>query len=199
VRSWLTETMRAQDVCRIMIEQTIIKCGYTYDDYRNDLPKNMVVHVNKKVMEGGSCLRRWNVKIDCSEPIQRDRCRRSFEIKNGFVINNAEDIAMHDTRRLRESLHPKDCPKIDRRKEVFPIRWVATQYQQVVTKYSEKGTRRLFWRKAFYLNRAGITLRVNEFKCDCNLPHNPCQQKGTIHDESAMWLHERTWELSSHP
>ena len=48
VRSWLTETMRAQDVCRIMIEQTIIKCGCTYDDYRNDLPKNMVVHVNRK-------------------------------------------------------------------------------------------------------------------------------------------------------
>lgn len=33
-QSWLTETMRAQDACRIMIEQTEIK-EWMYGDYQN--------------------------------------------------------------------------------------------------------------------------------------------------------------------
>jgi len=68
---------------------------------------------------------------------------------------------MYNARRLRESLHPKDRPKIDGRMGVFPIRWVTTQYQQVVTQYSEKGAWCLFRRETFYLNRGRIALPVN--------------------------------------
>jgi len=107
-------------------------------------------------------------------------------------------IAMDDARRLRESLHPKDRPKIDRRKGVFPIRCVTTQYQQVVAEYSEKGPWRLLWRETFYLIRGGVTLPINQFKANGNLAHNPRQQKRAIHDKppiSNMSFHRRCLEL----
>jgi len=84
-------------------------------------------------------------------------------------------IAVNNTRGLRKSLHPKDRPKVDMRKGVFPIRWVTTQYQQIVAEYSEKGARCLLWREAFYLIRGGVALSIDQFKANRNLAHNPRQ------------------------
>jgi len=106
---------------------------------------------------------------------------------------------MDDARRLRESLHPKDRPKFDRRKGVFSIRCVTTQYQQVVAEYSEKGPWRLLWRETFYLIRGGVTLPINQFKTNGNLAHNPRQQKRTIHDKPPMRLYKGAREFPSHP
>jgi hypothetical protein len=91
------------------------------------------------------------------------------------VLGVRRTVAVNNARRLRQSLHPKDRPKIDVRKGVFPIRWVTTQYQQIVAKYSEKGAWRLLWREAFYLIRGDVALPVNQFKTNGNLAHDPRQ------------------------
>jgi hypothetical protein len=104
---------------------------------------------------------------------------------------------MDDARRLRESLHPKDRPKVDRRMGVFSIRSVTTQYQQVVAEYSEKRPWRLLWGETFYLIRRGVALPINQLKANGNLAHNPRQQKRAIHDKAPannMSFHKRYLE-----
>ena len=115
--------------------------------------------------------------------------------KGQEILNGRPTIAMNDARRLRESLHPKDRPKIDRREGVFPFRCVTTQYQQVVAEYSEKGPWCLLWRETFYLIRGRVALPINQFKPNSNLAHNSRQQKRAIHDKppvSNMSFH-RCW------
>jgi len=82
---------------------------------------------------------------------------------------------MHDARRLRESLHPKDSPKVDIRKWVFPVRRVSTQHQQVVAEYPKEGTWGLFRRETFYLNRGSIALAIDYLESYGGLAHNSCQ------------------------
>jgi len=111
--------------------------------------------------------------------VTKGRLRNRKRTKEGMTT-----VAMHDARWLRESLHPKDGPEIDRRKWVFPVRRVSTQHQQVIAEYPKEGTWGLFRRETFYLNWGSITLAIDYLESNCGLAHDSCQQERTIHDKA---------------
>lgn len=93
-------------------------------------------------------------------------------------------VTMHNTRRLRKSLHPEHSPEVNGRVRVLPFRRVPTEHQQIVAQNADQGPGGQLWRQALDLNGRGIALSVDHLERHRCFPDDTRQLQGAVHDEA---------------